>query len=341
MKSKRNALLFISLLSFLLSGWGTAQTPGDFARPNLPGQHTITGLLYTPDRYPAGRGVLIRVSRVGNDVTVWTDQDGKFSVGNVINGTYTISVVAGEEYEPLSSRLEVTLPQNSTPQTFWVNLQLRWKPNISPKPRTIDASLAGVPQKALRHYEKAKSAISKGETQAAVDALLQAVAEDPDFTAAHTELGIQYQKLNKLEEAEEHLRTALKLRPNVYEALANLGIVLSRRAKHEEAETVLLEVLKTRNDSAITYFYLGRSLLAQKKLDPAEVALKNALAIGGNEMTEAHRSLANLYLQRGDDAKAIVELETYLQKKPGTPDEAKLRRTVQQIKDLLKEKSDQ
>jgi regulator of sirC expression with transglutaminase-like and TPR domain len=77
--------------------------------------------------------------------------------------------------------------------------------------------------------------------------------------------------------------------------------------------------------------------LAQKKLDPAEVALKNALAMGGNEMVEAHRSLANLYLQRGKDEKALVELETYLQKKPGTPDEAKLRETVQQIKDLLKE----
>jgi tetratricopeptide (TPR) repeat protein len=315
--------------------------PGDFARPNRAGEHTISGLLYTPERSPAGRGIMIKVSRVGNDVTVWTDQDGKFSVGNVVNGTYTISVDAGEDFEPLSNRVEVTLPQNSSPQTFWVNLQLRWKPTATPKPRTIDASLAGVPPKALRHYENARAAIGKGETQAAVDALLQAVAEHSEFTAAHTELGIQLQKLDKLDKAEEQLRTALKLKPDAYEALANLGIVLSRRAKHEEAETLLLEVLNIRNDSAITYFYLGRSLLAQKKMGPAETALKNALAIGGIEMSEAHRSLANLYLQTGEDAKALVELETYLQKKPGTADEAKLRQTVQQIKDLLKENNDQ
>ncbi len=333
-----NALRFaIVIVTLMLPTLAHGQTPGDFARPDMPGKHTITGLLFTPERSPAGRGVQIRVSRGGNDVTVWTDQDGKFTVSSVVNGTYTVSVDAGEDYEPISQRVEVTLPQNSSPQTFWVNLQLRWKPNIKPKASVVDASLAGVPAKALQHYETAKSAIAKGETKAAVEVLLLAVAEHPDFTAAHTELGIQYQKLDQLDKAEEHLRIALKLKPNAYEPLANLGIVLSRRAKHDEAEAVLLEVLKTRNDSAITYLYLGRSLLAQKKLDPAEVALKNALATGGNEMVEAHRSLANLYLQRGEDEKALVELETYLQKKPGTPDEAKLRETVQQIKDLLKE----
>jgi Tfp pilus assembly protein PilF/uncharacterized protein YaiE (UPF0345 family) len=333
-----NAFRFaIVIVTLMLPMLAHGQTPGDFARPDMPGKHTITGLLFTPERSPAGRGVQIRVSRGGNDVTVWTDQDGKFTVSSVVNGTYTVSVDAGEEYEPISQRLEVTLPQNSSPQTFWVNLQLRFKPNIKPKAGVVDASLAGVPAKALQHYETAKAAIAKGETKAAVDALLLAVAEHPDFTAAHTELGIQYQKLDQLDKAEEHLRIALRLKPNAYEPLANLGIVLSRRAKHDEAEAVLLEVLKTRNDSAITYLYLGRSLLAQKKLEPAEVALKNALAMGGNEMAETHRSLANLYLQRGEDAKALVELETYLQKKPGMSDEAKLRETVQQIKDLLKE----
>jgi Tfp pilus assembly protein PilF len=334
----RQVFRFVIVVGMLLlPAIAHGQTPGDFARPDMPGKHTITGLLFTPERSPAGRGVQIRVSRGGNDVTVWTDQDGKFTVSSVVNGTYTVSVDAGEDYEPISQRLEVTLPQSSSPQTFWVNLQLRLKPNIKPKAGVVDASLAGVPAKALQNYETAKAAIAKGETKAAVDALLLSVAEHPDFTTAHTELGIQYQKLDQLDKAEEHLRIALKLKPNAYEPLANLGIVLSRRAQHDEAEAVLLEVLKTRNDSAITYLYLGRSLLAQKKLDAAEVALKNALAMGGNEMAEAHRSLANLYLQRGEDAKALVELETYLQKKPGTSDEAKLRETVQQIKDLLKE----
>ena len=57
--------------------------------------------------------------------------------------------------------------------------------------------------------------------------------------------------------------------------------------------------------------------------------------MGGADMVEVHRSLANLYLKRGDDAKAVAELEAYLAKKPGTPDAAKLRETIKQLNDLL------
>ena len=247
----------------------SAQTPGDFVRPDLPGRHTIAGMLYAADRSPAGRGVQIRVSSGANDLSVWTDQEGKFTINRVMNGTYSISVDAGEEYEPLTNRLEVALPANTQPTTFFVNLQLRYRPNMTPKPQVLDASLAGVPTKALQNFETAKTATGNGDTKTAIEALILSVAEHPAFTAAHTELGIQYQKLGELEKAEEHLRTSLTQKPNGYEARANLGIVLSRRAKHEEAETVLLEVMATRNDSPIIYFYLGRSLLAQEKLNSA------------------------------------------------------------------------
>lgn len=337
-RTLRFALVFASLL---VPVFVHAQTPGDFARPDLPGRHTITGILFTAERSPAGRGVQIRVSSGANDVSVWTDQDGKFTLNRVMNGTYSITVEAGEEYEPITNRLEVALPANAQPTTFFINLQLRYRPNMTPKPQVVDARLAGVPAKALENYGKAKSAIGRAETKAAVDALVLAVAEYPSFTAAHTELGIQYQKLGQLEKAEEHLRTALTLKPNTYETMANLGIVLSRRAKHEEAETVLLEVLAIRNDSPITYFYLGRSLLAQEKLASAETSLKNALKMGGSEMVEVHRSLANLYLKRGEDARAVAELEAYLAEKSGMPDEAKLRETIQQIKNLRQKDPDQ
>ncbi len=335
-------LRFLAIAAtLLLPVFVNAQTPGDFTRPDLPGRHTIAGMLYTAERSPAGRGIQIRVSSGANDVYVWTDQDGKFTVNRVVNGTYSISVDAGEEYEPLTNRLEIALPANARPNTFFVNLQLRYRPNLKPKLQVIDANLAGVPSKALQYYEKAKAALAEGENKNAVNALLLAVSEYSEFTIARTELGIQYQKLGELEKAEEHLRIALKQKPNAYEALANLGIVLSRRAKHEEAETVLLEVLTVRNDSPITYFYLGRSLLAQEKLNSAETSLRNALTMGGVEMVEVHRSLANLYLKRGEDAKAVAELEAYLSKNPGTSDAGKLRETIKQINDLLEKDPDQ
>ncbi len=104
----------------------------------------------------------------------------------------------------------------------------------------------------------------------------------------------------------------------------------------EEAESVLREALKVKNDSAMTHFYLGRSLAGQNKADAAETAFRTALTMGGNDMVEARRALANIYLQRGDNEKALAEIEAYLLVNPKPADEKKLRETVQQIKNELK-----
>jgi len=324
-------LLLISLPFFVY-----AQAPGDPPRPDLPGRNTVTGMIFTPERAPAGRGILVRLSKGTNDFTAWTDQDGKFSIIGVGNGTYTLSVDAGDNFEPASERLEVAQARAAAPQTFYINLQLRWKRDAKQKPGVVDVEMARVPKDALEHYRTANAAAAKGDHQTAVDALLKAVAAYPDFVLAHSGLGVQYQKLNQLEKSDEHLRIALKLKPGAYEPLASLGVVLVRMKKHEEAESALREALKIRNDSAVVHFYLGRSLLAQKKPGDAEAEFRAALSIGSNEMIEARRSLANIYLQRGDDERALSELEAYLTANPKPADEKELRATVQKIKDSLK-----
>ena len=326
------------LLLFSLPVFVYTQAPGDPPRADLPGRNSVTGMIFTPDRNPVGRGILVRLSKGTNDFTVWTDQDGKFSILGVANGTYTLSVEAGDDFEPASERLEVAQARSAPPQTFYVNVQLRWRRDARHKPGVVDVDMARVPKDALEHYRAANAAATKGDHQVAVEELLKAVAEYPEFVLAHSELGVQYQKLNQLEKSDEHLRIALKLKPGTYEPLASLGIVLVRLKKHEEAESMLRQALKIKDDSAVVHFYLGRSLLGQKKPGDAEAEFRTALSMGGNEMIEARRSLANIYLQRGEDEKALFELEAYLATNPKPADEKQLRATVQQIKDSFKDK---
>lgn len=54
-------------------------------------------------------------------------------------------------------------------------------------------------------------------------------------------------------------------------------------------------------------------------------------------MVEARRSLANIYLQRGEEKKALDEIEAYLAADTKPADEKKLRDTAQLLKDRLKE----
>ena len=305
---------------------------------NRPGQHSVAGMIFTPNRTPASRGIRVRLSKGTNDFNAWTDQDGKFIIVGVGNGTYTLSAEPGDDFEPASQRLEIALPRNAPAQTFTVDIQLRWKPNARPKPGVIDAGMASVPQRAMGHYEKAGTAAKNGDHQGAVEDLLRAVAEYPDFATAHAELGVQYQKLNQLENSDRHLQTALRLKPGFYEPLANRGIVLVRMKKYDEAELALREALKITDDSAVVHFYLGRSLVGQNRPVEAEAAFRTALRMGGNDMLAAHRALANIYIQRGEEAKALSELEAYLAANPKPADEKELRGIIQQIKDRSKEK---
>jgi Tfp pilus assembly protein PilF len=202
----------------------------------------------------------------------------------------------------------------------------------------VSAELAGVPHDAVELYEKAGARAATGDTKGAVDLLLNAVAEHPEFFLAHSELGVQYQKLNDLEKADHHLQRALKIKPEAYEPLANRGIVLVRLRKYAEAEPLLRSAIKVKDDSPIVYFYLGRSLLGQKRSNDAEPVFKTAFEKGGNDMIEARRALATIYLERGENDKALVEIEAYLAANPAAYDAKQLRETADKIKEYLKGK---
>jgi len=53
-------------------------------------------------------------------------------------------------------------------------------------------------------------------------------------------------------------------------------------------------------------------------------------------MIEARRALATIYLERGENEKALIEIEAYLAGNPSAADEKQLRETVKQIKEWLK-----
>jgi Flp pilus assembly protein TadD len=324
------------LLLFLLPLCALGQGAGEVTRADLGGRNTIAGVVFAPNGTPSGRGIRIRLVKAGAEANAATDDQGRFKITGLSSGSYTLIVDAGHDFEVDSQQVEVDTPRGALPSTEWVQVMLRFKPGTKSKPGVVDATMADVPERAVKHFQKAIDAAAKGNTDKAVEELLRAVAVHPEFFIAHSELGVQYQKLNALEKADEHLRIALKLRPGEYEPLANRGIVLVRMQKYADAEPLLREALKKRDDSAVVHFYLGRALLGQKRLDDAEPVFRRAFQKGGNEMIEARRALATIHLQRGENDKALVEIEAYLAGNPKATDAEQLRKTAAEIKEWLK-----
>ena len=300
------------------------------------GRHSIAGTVLLPSGTPPGERIRIRLVSPGRDVSTTTDESGRFLVSGLPDGGYTVYVDPPEKYQPQSENIEISSHRLAGGQTFTVQFRLRESARAATKPGVINADLVGVPERAVEFYEKAGARAAAGDTKIAVDLLLKAVEVFPEFFLAHSELGVQYQKLNDLEKADRHLQSALKIKPDAYEPLANLGIILVRLRKYADAEPVLRKAISLQENSPIVHFYLGRSLLGLKRPDDAETEFKTAHTQGGDEMIEARRALATIYLERGENEKAVVEIEAYLTANPKAYDAKQLQETVVKIKEWLK-----
>ena len=213
------------------------------------------------------------------------------------------------------------------------NAILKLKDPNAVKPGVVNAEVANVPKKALAHYDAASEHSKKGDHTGAIEELKLAIAEHPTFKQAFNDLGVQYLKLNRLPEADAAFQGALKLDAESFAALINRGIVNVMMKRHGEAVPILRKALKKNDQSAVGHYFLGEALTNLGLFDEAEKELLASLALGKEEMKEAHRILANIYTSRGARQQAATELETYLKLAPDTPDAEKLKDMIRRLKE--------
>ena len=108
-----------------------------------------------------------------------------------------------------------------------------------------------------------------------------------------------------------------------------------RLGKFKDAETSLRASLKAKPDTSVSFYYLGRTLNKLNRNEEAETALLTCLKMGPDDFKEAHRVLAAIYLDRGELARVVEELETYLKVVPTAPDADNLRKVIEQSKRAL------
>lgn len=304
-------------------------------RTDFGGNSFISGSVFFPSGAPINFRIGIRLASItGGEIFAHSDDTGKFVFSRLARGTYTVTIDGEQDYEPVSQTVEIF--QNRDIQNL--SFRLREKPKRTNKPELINAEIAAAPKKALELYQNAIKLSNAGDVKAAIEQLKLAVAEYPEFSFAYTELGVQYLKLNEMDKADEALKIALKIKPQAYEPLLVRGIAMFRLNRFSEAETALIAALKAKDQSAVARFYLGRTFMSQKQYDKAEKEFNLSLTIGGDQMKEAHRMLASMFLDREDYKRTLSELEIYLKLAPATPDADQLRGVVSQLKTLVKQK---
>jgi tetratricopeptide (TPR) repeat protein len=299
----------------------------------LGGVNTISGMTVSSNGQRIARRVSVRLrSMTRGDRISTTDENGNFVFRGVPPGDFVVVIEKEQDFEPFSQNVSVIQPRGMPPQTYYLSIRLETKRRAEAKPGVLNAEFVNVPKPALVHYDKAIEQARKGDHPGAVEELKLAIKEYPSFMLAFNELGVQYLKLNQLENADEAFQGALKITPDAFAALINRGIANFMMKRYGEAVPILRKALAKNDQSAVGHYFLGQALANLGLFEDAEKELLTALKLGNEEMNEAHRILAIIYASRGANKHAADELEAYLKLAPNTPDAEKLKEKIRQLR---------
>ena len=133
---------------------------------------------------------------------------GNFSFSNVPGGRYFIHVNI-EGFREVKQHVWVT-------GKTWVDIALYEIPDVvetgggSADPDRVDAVTLAMrhPEEAVEEHEKSLRDSAKGDTKRAIERLEKALRLAPDFYEARNNLGVQYQKSGRFEDAEKRIQAS-------------------------------------------------------------------------------------------------------------------------------------
>jgi tetratricopeptide (TPR) repeat protein len=301
-------------------------------RPGSAPLGSIAGRVVLPSGHYLNDRVRITLSSPENPgAQGYTDNNGGFTFSNLAEGTYTVEVLADRKlYEPVSETVRLI-------RSSRVNLTIYLKDKTKAPSSTANVVAANetdqkVPVAAKKEYESAIKLLNEGKSKEGLERLKQAVALYPDYLVAHNDLGVQYLKLNRLDEATQEFETALGINPKAFNPQLNLGIALLRLKKYGDATERLNSAVAIDSSKPAAHLYLGVALVETDELPPAERELRTAVSIGGPEYAIAHFHLGRLAMKKGERDEAVRELNSFLQTSPHGEEATRARQLLESLK---------
>ena len=121
-------------------------------------------------------------------------------------------------------------------------------------------------------FERAVAMMNEGKNDKAIELLAKVIERSPAVTAPHINIAIAYMRTGKVEQAEQHLKTALGLVPNHPAACNEYGLLLRKGGRFKEAREIYEKALASFPDYLPVHRNLG--ILCDLYLNDPECALK-------------------------------------------------------------------
>jgi len=141
------------------------------------------------------------------------------------------------------------------------------------------------------------------------------VAKRPNNPRAHDSLGIAWEALGRLDEAEREYREAIRIDPGYVNAYNNLGSVLSKRGSLDEAIAQYRAALRVAPRHLVARINLGDALVRRGILDEGTRMLRGVVRNNPTHPVALY-ALGNALSARGDLDEAIEKYRRALEAKP-------------------------
>ncbi|HWS89579.1 MAG TPA: tetratricopeptide repeat protein [Pyrinomonadaceae bacterium] len=305
-----------------------------------PNTAVIQGRVTLPSGFAAKRYVRITLS-TGHSIlsTLYTNSSGEFQLRNLSQGVYYVQAeVQDGSFDPATRRVELG-------RGLTVQLTMELREKTSPAAATARAGARvvsaaelqqSVPPAAKKQYELGLKSVGKGDFAEAAARFEAALSVYPDYLAARNDLGAQYLKLKRLDEAEKQFRTVLERDGKNFNAKYNLGLVHVERRDYAGAIAQLNQAIALDTTRPVARLWLGFALLKMGDVAGAERELVKSLVMGGAECAAANYHLARINLGRGDTAEATRYLGVYLEDAPKGEHAEEARQLQQRIRSEAK-----
>lgn len=306
--------------------------------PNMPDNVPPNGVIEGKVRLQSGHFVSANVKVILSTKqsilqTVYTNNNGEFRFAELREGIYYVEVVPDTKvYNPVYQQVWLKRGEQRG-----LSIYLSIKDESVTKPATVGtvsvAELSrNVPASAKKKYERASRLIRKGEIREAIKDLEQAIAIAPDYLMARNDLGVQYLKVRRLDDAAEQFTAAIEKNLKYFSPRLNLGLVLVEQARHSEAIGQFRQALALDDSQPAAHLWLGISLFEIDEAEEAARELLKARLLGGTPFAIARFYIAQIRFARDEREKAIRELEAYLEESPRGEKAAEARWLLERLK---------
>jgi len=307
----------ISVLCLVSSGAVAQDTDSAFKTADT-NNAVIEGRVTLPTGFAAERNIRITLRNSESTLSkFYSNSRGEFRIGNLSEGVYYVQAeVDDKSYSPVE--VQIALGRGITMELTLELHENRSVRPLNPGYRVVSAAELSqqVPTEAKKEYEQGIKLVGKANISQAAAHFQRALSIYPEYLAARNDLGAQYLKLGRLDEAESLFRAVLDKDPKNFNAKFNLGLVRIERKDYLDAINQLNEAIAIDSGRPIARLWLGVSFLELADFASAERELTRALITGPTECVAAHYHLARIYLAQKDFEKAAKSVRSYLDEAP-------------------------